>query len=741
MNLRRVLKQLQVHPEAVTLDFSGFRSSPKFVRHLNNETARDMRIIARSIKNLHEKGNHEEDINNLCLRFNLTFLSDINAFSYVFIKKDSLTKYESENGVITISAYKGDSWFKDIDSKFSNENIPSIDVLSQFYFSLSNEKESVIDPIKLRNLDYSMHMLQQRYTIDYFESEHLYIFIQNNMVLIFDKNSGAKIEFEIRPIRGFFYRIIKVYQKLGIVFYATIISLLATYSLQSIQIDVIAPFINFTSYDHEIGQVIDWSKPISSIDDNMDSAFFINHEVLNDPVLTEPGVVTVDYRVIDRSNNSRMQTTTIRVVDTTPPFLEVSNTSNVIEFDDFRRIDYLSLINASDNHRIDSLTYQLPFNVTENAKPLGNYVVVFFAQDPSGNRSSLPRAITIVDTVPPTFSLSSSTITVNFDVAKTYDYTQHAINISDNYDSSRVRVESSTNYDYVNPGNYLFTLTAIDVSGNQTSRTLRVNVVDNTPPVVRVVSAITVNVDNLDDFDPSTLILETSDNHRVASVTQSSKDILKNRIGNVNFETVVTDPSGNKTVAVSRINLVDTTKPTIQFLSVRSSYINRVPTSQEIFNMVRVTDNFDSNPVLTWSGVFNSSRFTTGVNNIITITATDSSKNQTSVTVTINIRDTIAPSITFINSGLQLTVSQAEASKYKYATIRQNNNFEDFIATKTDNVSTASQINVVLVETGSYDITQVGVVTLRYRVTDYAGNSALFTYQITTVANPSAGGS
>lgn len=741
MNVRKILKQLKSHPESTTLDFSGFRSSPKFIRHLNNESAKDMRIIARSIKNLHEKGNHEEDINNLCLRFNLTFLSEINASTYVFVKKDSLTKYESENGVVTISAYKGDSWFKDIDSKFSNENIPSIDVLTQFHLSLSNEKETITDPIKLRNIDYSIHMLHQRYALDHFESEFFDVFVHNNIVLVNNKESGNKVELEIRPIRGLLHRILKVYQKLGVVFYATIIAFLATYSLQSIQIDVIAPFINFTSYDHEIGQSIDWSKPIAFIDDNMDSEFFIIREVLNSPVLTEPGVVTVDYRVVDRSNNSREQSTSINVVDTTRPDLSNSSMSNIIEFDTFRRFDYLRLINAQDNHRIDSLTYQLPYDISLESKPLGNYAVIFNAQDPSGNRTSLTRSITIVDTVPPTFTLSSSTITVNFNDVRSYDYTQHATNVNDNYDSSRVRIESATNYDYANPGNYPFTLTAVDVSGNRTSRTLLVNVVDTTPPVVRVISELTLNVENVGSFDPSTLLIEASDNHRVESITTSSTNALNNRIGTINFETVVTDPSGNRTVARTRIRIVDTTRPTIQILNSRRSFLNRIPTTQEILSLVRVTDNFDPNPLVTWSGIFNSSRFSNGRDNIITITATDSSNNQRTANVTINIRDTIAPSLTFKDAGLQLTVAQAEASKYQFSTIYQNRNFEDFIATKTDNVSNASQIVVTLLNLGSYDITRVGVVTLRYRVTDYAGNSSDFTYRITTVANPPSGGS
>jgi hypothetical protein len=65
----------------------------------------------------------------------------------------------------------------------------------------------------------------------------------------------------------------------------------------------------------------------------------------------------------------------------------------------------------------------------------------------------------------------------------------------------------------------------------------------------------------------------------------------------------------------------------------------------------------------------------------------------------------------------------------------------DFVGSVSDNLSNSSQITVTLVETGTYNITQVGVVTLRYRVRDFAGNVAEFNYRITTIANPPSGGS
>jgi hypothetical protein len=738
MGKDNLLRQLKQNPSSSSLDFSGFRSPKKFTRHLSNESTKDMRIIARLIKRVHENGSHDE-VDVLCQKFNLTFLSQVQSSSYLFVKKDFLTRYESENGVVTITAYKGDSWFKDIDSKYSKDTNPQLRDLSQFYFSLLDEKNSLNDPIKIRTIDYSLHMLTQRYSVEHFDSDNYDVFAMNDKAMIIDKVSKDTIEIEIQPILGFLNRIFRVYQRLGLVFYITAILLLATYSLQSIQIDVIAPYINFKSYNHELGEPFDSSKAILSIDDNIDSSFNIQHNVLNQPSFTDPGDVLLNYEVYDRSGNKRYQSTTITLVDTTRPVISPSTLNSTIEFDAFRSFDYTRLVEVKDNHKVSSVTYETPFSMLSDSKPLGDYRVVFNAEDPSGNKASFVRNVTIVDTVPPTFNLSAPTVTVNYNVARTYNYTQHATNVRDNYDSSRVRLEHSTNYNYEDPGTHPFTITAIDVSGNRFSQTLNVNVVDTTPPVVRVVGEITVNVSNISSFNPQAMIQSITDNHRVQSITQSPVSIFNNRSGAVNFETTATDASGNRTTAITRVILVDTIAPRIQVLQASSTYTNRIPTSQEILNMVRVTDNWDTRPSVTWSGNLNSSRF--GTSNTITITAQDAAGNRTSTTVRITIVDNIAPQLTFKDNGLQLTVSQAQASKYQYSTIRQNNNFMDFVAGVSDNLSSTNQIFVSLIDNGPYNITQIGVVTLRFRVTDNAGNSADFNYTITTIANPPSGGS
>jgi hypothetical protein len=120
------------------------------------------------------------------------------------------------------------------------------------------------------------------------------------------------------------------------------------------------------------------------------------------------------------------------------------------------------------------------------------------------------------------------------------------------------------------------------------------------------------------------------------------------------------------------------------------------------------------------------------------IIARDSSGNTSTVNVQVLIRDNIAPELTFIDSGLVLTQAQAQNSIYRYSEILKNNNFMTLVASVTDNISSREQI-AVTVTNSSYDITQVGTVNLQFRVTDNAGNFAVYVYTITTVPNPSEG--
>ncbi len=736
MLIEKLIKQIKRLPEAEAIDFSGLKPSAKFIRHLSNESVKDMRIIAKIIKHVHETQNYD-DIQKLSERFNLVFLSEVNDSEYVFVKRDSLTKYQSENGVVTISAFKGDSWFKDLDFKDSSDTSSSIEAISQFYLSLVEEKETTIDPIKLRTLDYSIHMLKTKYGLDYFESEFISLFTLRNVALIINKETKEQINFEIRPIRGLLSKLINIYSRLGLVFYLTTIILIVGYSLQSIQIDVIAPYITFHNYVHEIGDPFNHRAPINFIDDNQDAEPFINFDVITPPNLSQPGITSIVYRVIDRSNNSREQTTQIIVRDTTSPVVRASNVSEIIDYDDLSRTNFLNFVNATDNHKISSLEYRLPYENLEGYKPLGSYNITFIATDPSGNSSTFDRRITVVDRVPPTFNLNRSTITVDYDEARTYNYLQHAENVRDNYDSELVRLEYSTNYNFADPGNYPFVITAIDASGNRTSRTLNVQVVDNVAPVLRVTSELTLNVNDVNRFDPSTLVLEARDNHRIQSIIQPSVDVLRNRLGIYRLETIAVDPSGNQTARTTRIRLVDTTPPVIQIVRSSLSLVNRIPTPQEIRSMVNVTDNFDSNPSVTYSGVFRAN-MNSSFSNTIMIIARDSSGNTSTVNVQVLIRDNIAPELTFIDSGLVLTQAQAQNSIYRYSEILKNNNFMTLVASVTDNISSREQI-AVTVTNSSYDITQVGTVNLQFRVTDNAGNFAVYVYTITTVPNPSEG--
>ena len=110
---------------------------------------------------------------------------------------------------------------------------------------------------------------------------------------------------------------------------------------------------------------------------------------------------------------------------------------------------------------------------------VGTYTITYSATDASGNTSSETRTVTVVDTTAPVISVTSGTDTVELgatwtDAGATADGGE-TVTTSGTVDTSTV-------------GTYTITYSATDASGNTSSETRTVTVVDTTAPVISVTS-------------------------------------------------------------------------------------------------------------------------------------------------------------------------------------------------------------------------------------------------------------
>lgn len=735
MSINRLIKVLSRLDETAELDFGNFIPHPKISRYVNNESASKMRKIAKAIKLFHSSSS-DEGLEQLIDTYDLTFLSQLNQQLYTFVNNKTLTTYESENGIVKISAFSGDSWFREVENVERDFSLSTLQKLSDFYLKLYEEEQEVIDPIKKRLLAYSRFMTEEKYLLDFFEFENYYIFTLKKNAILINKENKEQLHLEVKSIRGIGRVISRFFSRFGLAIYLTIIVGTAIYSIQASQIDAIAPYIEFQPYFYEIGDPFNHENVIVSFSDNLDPSSNLTVEYLSTVDITTPNDAEVKFLIKDSLGNSRYQTTTINVEDTTAPLVSNSSVANRIDYDDFKDFNYLDLITVSDNHIIKDIEYFLPYNL-ENDKPLGRYNILFEVVDESNNMTVFVRPVNIVDDRPPSFNLRNTNITINYDEQDLFSIVTNVTNVSDNYDSASVELSFSEDDSPKEPGSYPIVVTAEDQSGNRYSQSFLLTVEDTVSPLIEVRQSLTLNADDVPTFDPKSLVLSSSDNHRVESITHSSIDILRRKTGRVEFFTTVADPSGNETTESTIITIVDSTPPVITPISTFTTIVNRRPvplTDSQILSMVRVSDFVDTAPRYFWIGdmVINET-------NTITIGAIDSSDNVSTVTVSVRLLDNIAPTLEFIDSGLTLTVDEANQSPLRFGNPGRDAAALDLIEEYQDNVSLTSGIQIVVTNT-AYDITRIGIVRLRFRISDEVGNVRFYDYPITTIANPISGG-
>ncbi|MGZ5544723.1 MAG: immunoglobulin-like domain-containing protein, partial [Limisphaerales bacterium] len=168
-----------------------------------------------------------------------------------------------------------------------------------------------------------------------------------------------------------------------------------------------------------------------------------------------------------------------------------------------------------------------------NSPALGVYTLTFSVTDGAGNHSSTTRQVTVRDTVPPVITVTLGVTTVECHTS----YNDAGATVADDCDASPT-LGSIGSVDANTPNDYTITYTAQDATGNTSTATRVVHVIDNIPPVVTL------------NGDPSVTIECHS---------------LYNELG-----ATVTDACDTN-VTVSIINGVDTNTPSVYVLTYSST--------------------------------------------------------------------------------------------------------------------------------------------------------------------------
>ena len=319
-------------------------------------------------------------------------------------------------------------------------------------------------------------------------------------------------------------------------------------------VDTIAPSFNEISFIQiEASQtVIDIRNYIVNPTDNSDTVL-TKVIVADETIYDTPGEYVATLKLVDGSMNETAITFMVIIVDTTSPtFDEILD----IELEaGNEEIDFETLIiNAKDNSgsKLDYIIISNPVNFTIP----GEYLVEVKVVDESLNESVKSFTVNIVDTTPPTFtSPSNQTIQVH-DTSTNWDNL-----IEDLNDNSSTEVSLSISSINVNThvvGNYTIGIIAMDSSGNLTTDTMVVEVVDNIDPTYEILKEkLTIKEGTDIDISDIIFVIDNYDGDITSNVTIETDQKLS-KSGTYDVLLVASDSSGNRIELPYTIEIIST---------------------------------------------------------------------------------------------------------------------------------------------------------------------------------------
>jgi hypothetical protein len=235
--------------------------------------------------------------------------------------------------------------------------------------------------------------------------------------------------------------------------------------------------------------------------------------------------------------------------DITPPSVICNDTTVFLDADGTFTVD-TSFIHAGthDNCSIDTIYLM---NGTFYCDDVGDNVIRLYAIDGSGNIDSCSAVITVADTISPDLITQNATVYLDASGNASLEAGSVITGTEDNCGIADSSVYPSV-FTCENLGTKEVNVTVEDGSGNSTTKTAQINVIDTISPVVNCINdqvreAGTSNSYTVsgDEFDP----ISAEDNCNYALINNfNNSDILAGSIlpsGTTQIKWVITDASGN----------------------------------------------------------------------------------------------------------------------------------------------------------------------------------------------------
>jgi len=391
------------------------------------------------------------------------------------------------------------------------------------------------------------------------------------------------------------------------------------------------------------------------------------------------GTYTRTYTATDDQYNTSSKTRTVEVVDTTGPVITLSGANPFT----VERYSTYSEPGATAN---GGETVNITGSV--NTSVVGTYTRTYTATDDQNNKSSKTRTVKVVDTTGPVITLSGAN-PLTVERYSTYSEPGATANGGEDVFISGTVIMNTV-------GSYTVTYTATDDQNNTSSKTRTVKVVDTTAPVITLSGGNPLTVERYSTYNEPGATADGGE----AVVISGSVDT--DTVGSYTVTYTATDDQNNKSSKTRTVKVVDTTAPVITLIGSNPLTVERYATYNDPGSTsygggdVTVTSTVDTSIVGSYT---------------VTYTATDDQNNQTKVTRTVEVVDTIGPVIT-LSGDDTLTVE-------RYSTYSEPG-------------ATADGGEDVVIS-GSVDTSVVGSYTLTYSATDDQNNTSSKTRTVSVV--------
>ncbi len=329
----------------------------------------------------------------------------------------------------------------------------------------------------------------------------------------------------------------------------------------------------------------DFRALILSVLDNIDVLSILDVEIISYLDTNYLGKQEVIYQISDSSGLVGETKLAVTVKDIKPPEIALLE-SIIVDVHALEPYVFDYLLITDDYDTLNDLTITKTGSVTMSK--IGAYRIIIKAVDRAKNTTEFPVVIEVVDRIPPSLEVISMWVIDDF---KRPDYISMIIT-ADNYDKDVIVIIDDLHINYSEIGIHEVYVTARDISGNETTKMMIIEVKDLSYPEIILSTQqayIAYGIDHINYLDYVENVHDSYDKNLTINDVEVDSTIDFSSIGLYQVIFKLKDQSGNEGQAMLYIYLNDYEKPMIE-----ATHISVLQNTQvNLLNYATAHDNYD----------------------------------------------------------------------------------------------------------------------------------------------------